>query len=384
VVDPSHRFGFVWLNSSGGPDRFTIAGGPGRPADVPRGFPAAVVMIHSFSAADPADPRTIAGRWLTQGAFAYYGSVHEPFLPAFRTPRLVAELADAGIPLVAALRQGETEPMGRPWRLIYLGDPLYGLPAPGSGPPDPRLGPDRWTRIASESADWPVVAPGSSPLPVPAPAGAGSSAGPDDDLLTWCRDAAIIELTAMSPGDLRRPRAPRLSVPGAAESEGRGWLSVLKRIHRDRLDPRLRPILDDLLIDALSESGAFDEMQSLLARIPPDQRGLRVWLALEAGAAARLAWLAQDPETGRAFARALDLWDSVIRLSWPAGWRFPAQFTERVAAMAQADARRRLAPWHDRLRRALDDLAAQPRSSPHTAALAAERTRVETQLGRGR
>ena len=82
-------------------------------------------MIHSFSAADPADPATIAGRWLTQGAFVYYGSVNEPYLLAFRPASVVAELAAAGVPMAAALRQSEVEPFGRPWRLIYLGDPLY-------------------------------------------------------------------------------------------------------------------------------------------------------------------------------------------------------------------------------------------------------------------
>ena len=73
-------------------------GGPGRPADVPGGFPASVVMIHSYSAADPADPGTLAGRWLAQGAFVYFGSVNEPLLVAFRRPALVAELAAGGCP----------------------------------------------------------------------------------------------------------------------------------------------------------------------------------------------------------------------------------------------------------------------------------------------
>ncbi len=126
-VDPMNRFGFVWINSSGTPKEFSITGGPGRPADVPGGFPRAVVMIHSYSAADLADPDTIAGRWLARGAFIYYGSVNEPFLQAFRPPRLVAEMLAAELPMAAALRQLEFEPHGRPWRLIYLGDPLYRL-----------------------------------------------------------------------------------------------------------------------------------------------------------------------------------------------------------------------------------------------------------------
>src|SRR5262249_60764650 len=79
VMDPWNRFGLIWVNSTGEPTDFSIAGGPGRPADVPGGCPAAVVLIHSFSAADPADPATIAGRWLTQGAFVYFGSVNQPY-----------------------------------------------------------------------------------------------------------------------------------------------------------------------------------------------------------------------------------------------------------------------------------------------------------------
>ena len=99
AVDPVNRFGMVLFNSSGGPDWFTISGGVGRPSDIPRGVPAAVAMIHSFSAADPNDPQTIAGRWLSHGAFAYFGAVNEPFLLAFRPPGLVAELLAAEVPL---------------------------------------------------------------------------------------------------------------------------------------------------------------------------------------------------------------------------------------------------------------------------------------------
>jgi hypothetical protein len=392
-LDPSHRFGFIWLNSSGGPQSFTIPGGPGRPADLPRGFPAALVMIHSFSAADPADPRTLAGRWLAQGAFAYFGSVHEPFLLAFRSPRLVAELVAAEVPLVAALRQGEFEAFGHPWRLIYLGDPLYRLPvasgttaAARAGPATQRLGAGDWQAIAPEYAAWPVVE--IAPIELsPDPVAGGTAAGSDDALLIWSRDAAIRALTARRRSDDRRTAPGRPTDgpgPPAADPGRSDHLSALRRIRRDRLDPPLRPIFDDLLIDALSEIGAFDELQARLARIPPAQCGPRVWQALETGAAARLARLVQDPEAARGYARALDLWDEVIRLAWPAGWEFPAQFTERVAAMAQADSPRRLASWRDRLRRAQDDLGAKPGPSRHLAAIAAERTRVEARLGRDR
>ena len=63
TLDPVSRFGMVMINSSGGSDSFKIRGGTGRPGDIPSGIPTAVAMIHSFSAADPTNPQTIAGRW---------------------------------------------------------------------------------------------------------------------------------------------------------------------------------------------------------------------------------------------------------------------------------------------------------------------------------
>ncbi len=364
TVDPMHRFGFVWINSSGSPRSFTITGGPGRPADVPGGFPAAVVMIHSFSAADPTDPQTIAARWLAHGAFVYFGSVNEPYLHAFRQPRLVAELIAAEVPLAAALRQGELEPFGRPWRLIYLGDPLYRV-RDARGAVD-RLSPHDWKTISPSYANWPAIEIATSGSPSDP-----AREVPDDVLLKWCQDAAISELVAGSPPD------SRIASPPAARQFD--WRSVLRRIGRDRLDRVLRPVYEDLLIEALRESGAFDEMQSRLALIPADERRPRVWQALETGAMARLA---QDGDSIQGFARALDVWDEVIRLSWPAGSEFPAQLIERVSALVQVDASRRMRPWFDRLHRAAAELAGQPGQAPHARLLAAERDRVAAKIGR--
>ena len=96
----------------------------------------------------------------------------------------------------------------------------------------------------------------------------------------------------------------------------------------------------------------------------------------------RLARLDQERDPVESFARALDLWDEVMRLSWPQGSPFPAQFTERVAALAAADAYRRRGPWLDRLRRVGEALSSPPGRFPHAAVVAAERLRVEAQLGR--
>jgi hypothetical protein len=440
TVDPVNRYGLVLFNSSGGPDQFSIAGGPGRPGDVPRGVPTAVLMIHSFSAADPLDPQTIAGRWLDQWAFVYFGSVWEPFLPAFRTPRLVADLAAAGIPLAAALRQGELEPFGFPWRLVYLGDPLYRLRAPLTAKPgqtvakaapdrpkrylgghpssdraksrddDPsqspytgRLTPNEWRKPTPTNDDWPFIeiepAPASSIQAFP-PGDRDS----DRKRLNWCLDAAIGELLGPRPKappltpagagrtisatnrvfdgqDARPPSTGRATKTISATNQPAGWRTVLSEVRRDRLDSRERPVFDELLIDALAETGGWDELQGRLERIPPDEASARIWEAIEMCAIVRLARLARNRDQSRGFANALGLWDEVMRVSWPDGWKFPAQFTERVSVLVRADRPRRLEPWLDRLRRTGDALAVLPGRRSQAVAISAERARAQAQPG---
>jgi hypothetical protein len=374
-VDPANRYGLVLFNSSGGPDHFAISGGPGRPADIPRGIPTAVAMIHSFSAVDPTDPQTIAGRWLDQGAFVYFGSVWEPLLAAFRTPRLVAELAAAGIPLSAALRQGELEPFGLPWRLVYLGDPLYRIQAPASE----RMTPKDWPEAAPRVGDWPFLEidqliVGSIP---PATQGENDS---DVERLNWCLDAAIVgsvkhgsdPTTARSGNALKRTSSPDITT---------GWRMVLRSVRRDRLDRQKRAHYDEILIDALSEIGDWDELQRRLEQIPPLEAQPRVWETIEACAFNRLARLARDPDESQEFVKSLNLWDEVMCLAWPDGSKFPAQITERVSALVQADRFRRLETWLDRLRRTGDSLAGSTARQSQVATIAAERQRAQAQLG---
>ncbi len=409
TVDPANRYGLVLFNSSGGPDFFSITGGPGRPGDVPRGIPTAVAMIHSFSAADPLDPQTIAGRWLDQGAFVFFGSVREPFLLAFRTPRLVADLAAEGVPLSAALRQGEFEPFGFPWRLVYLGDPLYRLQVRSEAKPDQtvagttaespgrsqgrpgsrgrirssedhaasapgieRLAPNDWRQTAPSAADWPVIevdplAASSSPAPLE-----GDRAS-DVNRLNWCLDAAIGEL--LGPRSQGPARTPGGALPNSSRNRPAGWRMVLRQVRRDRLDGRQRVIFDEFLIDALGEIGSWDELQARLERIPPEEAGPRVWEAIETCAINRLARLARDRDKAQGFAKALDVWDEVMRVSWPEGSKFPAQFTERISALVWADRSGRLEPWLERLRRTDQALAGLPGRKAQIAAIAAERAR---------
>lgn len=318
VMEPSNRFGLHWLNSTGSPTDFTISGGPGHPADLPAGVPSATVMIHSFSAADPFDPSTIAGRWLAQGAFVYYGSVNEPYLMAFRMPVLALDLAARGVPLSASLRQGELEPMGRPWRLVYLGDPLYRLTRYEARP----------ARIDSSQERQGDDAPASWAAEAIAPVEADvETIGrlPADRRLQWCRDAAVAELAR--DGRRKMPRS-RLD-----------WRSVLLAIPREALAPPSRPALDEMVVDVLSQSGAWDDLHARAAAIPPGSRRPKVRAAMEAGAMFRLARASQEADPARRRDRIEALQREVERAAWPMGSEFPGQFARRAEAILRGGGR---------------------------------------------
>ncbi len=409
---PLNPFGLLLVNTTGGPEMFSIAGGPGRPGDVPRGVFSAVSMIHSFSAANPADPQTIAGRWLANGAYVFFGSVHEPFLPSFRPPGLVAELIAADVPLVAALRQGEGEPGGFPWRLVYLGDPLYRAgPAPRenaaaamTGRKDASKGPkataSQWSWWSGTSpqatlppnhegdridvGQWAKAAAPHDVLPVVAilamdakasPAVSVHEDGHDAEKLHLCTDAAIAEAAAES------TISHKTSGPTTSGRPSNEWRSLLRQVRRERLDEGLRSTYDELLIDALEQVGAIEELQSRLAKIPPEEAGARVWQAQECCAFLRLARLPQD-RTSEPFDSALRLWDEMMGLSWPKGSRFPGQLTERVAAMTGIDPGRRLPAWQEQLQKTAGRLGAQGDRFPHVRAITAEQARVEAQRTR--
>lgn len=94
--------------------------------------PAMVHFIHSWSCIQPANRKTLAGRWIERGAYAYVGSVHEPTLSAFVPPELLVERLRASIPFLIASRVWETTP----WRVATIGDPLMTLlrPVPRAQP----------------------------------------------------------------------------------------------------------------------------------------------------------------------------------------------------------------------------------------------------------
>lgn len=218
--DPINRHGLLLINSSGGEDNFRAGPGSiGKTADVPMSVPAAIHMIHSFSAFKPADPATIAGRWRANGAFLYFGSMNEPYLQAFRTPQLVANLLTQGIPFSAAVRQLHNEgPFGTPWRLMLLGDPLYRL-IPRAERPE-RIGP------TGPTTDWPAYSDSAAP----------TASASDTDRIRWCLQTALLQAARLEGGPARD-----------------AWQTVVLGIeNRESLPPPMRPVYDALLADLIT------------------------------------------------------------------------------------------------------------------------------------
>jgi hypothetical protein len=361
----SSRFGMVFLNTSGGPTDFTIAGGPGHPADIPTGVPSVVSIIHSFSAAQPTNPETIAGRWLEQGAYAYYGSVHEPFVQSFRPPSLIADLVAADVPLVAALRQGEFELYGRPWRLMYLGDPLFQVfdstrnaeannPARGQRGSLVRLSSERWCQLTPAHAAWSFSEIGTSESIAP------ESRNSSRSVLDWCLDAAIA-------------RASRSG--GHADDEQESWIDTIEHLDRARVEVQDLETYDQLLIETLMWSDRAESLWTRLSRIPIDQRTPRVWHALEYLSTTRLARLLQSSKQQTPFLACLDLWDEVILQPWPAGSAFPRQFTDRIRTLV-SDQPARLSAWHDRLVAMVRKMAPSSTRFSHVSIIELEERRV--------
>lgn len=121
--------GLVFVNSKGNKDFFDLQSGQGLLGDVPiLRVPTMVHFVHSFSAQFVGGRDTIAARWLDRGAYAYLGSIDEPFLNAFvPTPQVAARVL-LGMPWGAAVRH-DSAPV---WKLTVIGDPLttFGPPAP--------------------------------------------------------------------------------------------------------------------------------------------------------------------------------------------------------------------------------------------------------------
>lgn len=114
-------FDLIFVNTKGSPSSFNLGDGDASVEDVPNlNIPAAVHFIHSWSAVTPDDRKTVAGRWLSQGAYAYVGSVDEPYLQAFVQPQSLVDRLQMSTPFLIAARQIEAAP----WKITTIGDPL--------------------------------------------------------------------------------------------------------------------------------------------------------------------------------------------------------------------------------------------------------------------
>lgn len=120
------------MNTKGTAETFDLFAGAAHATDVPTlNVPAAVHFIHSWSFRSPESVDTIAGAWLARGVYAYVGSVHEPFLPAFVPPVELAKRWLSAAPFLVGARQIDAPPpFGGPWRVNTFGDPLMLIPPP--------------------------------------------------------------------------------------------------------------------------------------------------------------------------------------------------------------------------------------------------------------
>jgi len=115
-----------------------LKGGKVYPDDMPiLNQPAAVHFIQSWSMKAPESERTIAGKWLNRGAYAFVGAVYEPYLGAFVPPSELAKRWMSYVPFLVGSRHW-VGPMGRPWRVCTYGDPLM-LAYPASEKRVPRV-----------------------------------------------------------------------------------------------------------------------------------------------------------------------------------------------------------------------------------------------------
>ncbi|MCA9288452.1 MAG: hypothetical protein KDA05_07700 [Phycisphaerales bacterium] len=114
----------LMVNTHGTRGFFELPGGTAWCGDVPvLGRPSVLYFIHSWSAVRPEDRDTVAGRWFERGAYAYCGSVQEPYLAAFVPPGAIAQRLASMAPWAVACR-GDNSPA---WRIAMFGDPLITL-----------------------------------------------------------------------------------------------------------------------------------------------------------------------------------------------------------------------------------------------------------------
>ena len=233
--------GLILVNAKGHADWFDLARGRATVDDVPMlRRPAAVHFVHSFSAQRAGDGQTIAGRFFEEGAFAYAGSVHEPYLGAFVPHGDVASRMGAGMPWGAAVRRF-AGPFVKPWKVQVFGDPLWGL----SG-----------LRV-EDAGEGPMVA-GARPVGelVRESASAGDPAGALRWLVMAGRGAEVRELgrALASAGEGVGGDVVRLAMPAAAAARDAALVADLFEASGAgvRDDPRVLSMVWGALRDELA------------------------------------------------------------------------------------------------------------------------------------
>ncbi len=143
--------GLVAVNTKGRMSEFALAPGMAAGRDVPiLGEPAAVHVVHSFSAQRPGVITSVAGAWLARGAFAYIGSVDEPGLQSFVPQPTFAARLGSLFPWGAA---GREDGMLENRKLAVLGDPLWMLDATPSKPADAMADPEGAQSLVTLAGD---------------------------------------------------------------------------------------------------------------------------------------------------------------------------------------------------------------------------------------
>ncbi|MGD1914685.1 MAG: hypothetical protein ACFCBV_00655 [Phycisphaerales bacterium] len=117
--------GFIAMNTKGRMSEFHLSPGRAAGRDVPvLRRPAALYVVHSFSAQRPGVSTSVAGSWFSRGAFAYTGSVDEPGLQSFVPQVTYAARLGSLFPFGAA---GREDGMLENRKLAVFGDPLWML-----------------------------------------------------------------------------------------------------------------------------------------------------------------------------------------------------------------------------------------------------------------
>ena len=207
--------------------------------------------------------------------------MNEPYLNAFRCPKLIAELAATEIPFSAVVRQGRYETFGRPWRLVYLGDPLFQFHQDSITARRKRAAPRLDEALIPTRSRWTGTVIDALDRPPPHPMDGDASSR-----LQWCLTAAIRALCQQV------DPPPPVSASAPSREVSPDWTSVLLKIDRLQLEPRLKPVLDELVTDTLLNVGKTEELFGWLWRISPAERSSRDRRTIETMALGRLASLA--------------------------------------------------------------------------------------------